>query len=358
MKVCYLGENGSVHNQKWIQALSARKDIELHVLTFSRGVLFEDAEYHFLKSYTGGRADYLLNLPRVRSLVRQIGPDVLHAHYATSYGFMGACSQFHPYVITGWGADIFDTAKNPLMKRLLQYSFGKADAITVLSGITRREISKLTDKEVELIPFGVDTGKFTPAVKTNPDKITIGTIRTLSSKYGVEYLIRAFARLYPLYPHVHLEIVGDGELRGSLTALAQTLGVSDRVTFHGFISQQNDFDKYYSILSQLDIFAILSILDSESFGVASVEAGACGLPVVATNVGGLPEVVVDGKTGIIVAPRDVEAASLALEKLIADRSLRESMGRAGRENVLQNYDWKNCVQKMIDLYASLQITHA
>ena len=358
MKICYLGENGSVHNQKWIRALIQVHEIELHVITFDRGLIFEGAEYHFLKMYSGNRIDYFLNIPRIQSLVKAINPDILHAHYATSYGFMAAFTGFHPLIITGWGADIFDTAKNFFIKRLLRYSFHQADAITVLSEITRKEIVKLTKKKVDLIPFGVDTDKFIPATKSASKFFRIGTIRTLSEKYGVEYLIRAFALVAGKYPNIVLDIVGDGELKDKLVALSGELGVSDKVVFHGFISQQKEFDKYYSILSQLDIFAILSVLDSETFGVAAVEASACGIPVVATNVGGLTEVILDGKTGLIVPPRDVLKTAKAIEKLISDQQLRNSMRVAGRNFVMENYDWKKCVSKMVDLYASLQQTHA
>jgi glycosyltransferase involved in cell wall biosynthesis len=354
MKICYLGENISVHNQKWIKALSSHEGVEVHVITFDRGVKFEGVKYYYLKEYTSGRLNYLLNISRVRKLVRQIMPDLLHAHYATSYGFMGACCNFHPFIITGWGADIFDTSREVIVKHLLKFAFRKADAITVLSEITKKEIAGLTKKYVHLVPFGVDTTLFRPAVKIlQPGIFRIGTIRTLSEKYGVEFLVRAFAKLSAKYPHTYLEIVGDGGLRKSLETLCDELQVSERVRFYGFVNQQTDFEKYYSILSQFDVFVIPSVLHSETFGVACVEAGACGIPVIASDVGGLPEVIRHGETGFIVSPGNPEAIVQAVEKLIVDKELRISMGKAGREYVLENYDWEKCVLKMLSLYSSL-----
>lgn len=310
MKVCYLGDNGSVHNQKWIQALSAQKGIELHVICFDKGVKYEGVKYYFLKKFANNKADYLLNIFKLKRLLKQIKPDVLHAQYATSYGFMGAVSGFHPLIVTGWGADIFDSPGNLIMQKVVEYSLRSADAISVLSHVTLKEIGHYTDKEVSLIPFGVDISKFSPKPVSSPTNIIrIGTIRTLSEKYGVTYLIEAFAMVSRKYDHVFLDIVGDGELRAVLEQQVFDLGISDRVKFHGYLNQQIDFKKYYSILSGLDIFAILSILDSETFGVAAVEAEACGIPVVASNVGGLPEVVIDGETGLIVPPRDSKATA-------------------------------------------------
>ncbi len=357
MKICYLGENISVHNQKWIKALSEQENIDLHVITFNRGVKFDNVNYHFLKEYTKSKADYLLNIPGVKTIVQNVNPDILHAHYASSYGFIGSCCNFHPFIITGWGADIFDSTNNPILKRMIKQSFVKADALTVLSKITQDEMKKLTDKKVELIPFGVDTKRFVPNSGKQNNIIRIGTVRTLRVKYGVEYLIRAFALLYNKFPHITLEIVGEGELRESLENLCRSLGVSERVSFHGFVNQQTEFKKYSSILSQLDIFAILSIMDSDTFGVACVEASACGIPVVATNVGGLPEVIKDGITGIIVPPKNPVRTAEALETLITNESLRLEMGQAGRKNVVENYDWEKCVQKMVNLYNQLLISN-
>ena len=356
MKICLLGFNGSVHIQKWIIALSKKADIDLHVITPDRGTRFEGVTYHYLKEFTGTRIDYILNFVRVRSIISSIAPDVVHAHYATSYGLLGALLDFHPFVITGWGADIFDSPKNPVMRLILKYSLAKADAITVLSTISHDEIKKYTDKTVGIIPFGVDTAKFCVAAdgkNNNNSTFRIGTIRTLNEKYGVEYLIRAFGLLSEKYQEMRLEIVGDGELREHLENSVSDLKLTDKVVFHGFVSQTTDFDKYISILNSFDVFCILSVIDSETFGVAAVEASACSLPLVATNVGGLPEVIEDNITGIIVPIRNPEKTAEAIEKVYLDRTLREALGRNGRRKVESVYNWDHNVDQMITLYKSL-----
>jgi glycosyltransferase involved in cell wall biosynthesis len=356
MKLCMLGFNGSVHVQKWVNALSKRTDIDLHVITPDCGALFEGVTYHYLKEFTGTQIDYILNVLHVRKIIKNIVPDVVHAHYATSYGFLGALLNFHPYLITGWGADIFDSPKNPVMKSILKYNLAKADAITVLSKVTHKEIKKLTDKTVRIIPFGVDTSKFSmlPDRKNNNDSIfRIGTIRTLNEKYGVEYLIRALGLLSNKYQNMRLEIVGDGELREHLENLVHELKLTDKVIFHGFVSQTTNFEKYISTLNSFDVFCILSVIDSETFGVAAVEASACSLPVIATNVGGLPEVIEDNVTGIIVPIRNPEKTAEAIEKVYLDRTLKESLGRNGRSKVESVYNWDQNVDQMVTLYRSL-----
>ncbi len=353
IKVALLGENGSVHIQKWVKAISLYPDVELHVISFNRGVQFENVQYHNLDILLNNKIDYLLNVRNVKKIITKIKPDLVHAHYATSYGYIGSKLNFHPFIITGWGADIFDSPKNPILKSILIKSFKQADAITVLSKITKKEIQKLTTKEVSLIPFGVDINKFKKQNNVDDGLIRIGTIRTLTEKYGVEYLVRAFALICHKYQNARLEIVGDGPLRQSLEALCNDLGISEKVKFYGYINQNEDFEKYIQLLSNFDIFAILSVLDSETFGVASVEASSCSVPVIATHVGGLPEVVSDNKTGILVPPRNVEQTAKAIERLIADKDLREEMGRNGRIKVEQEYDWKQNVNNMIALYRKL-----
>lgn len=353
MKIVILGDNKSVHIQKWIKKIAEDTSIELHVLSFDHGVKFPEVHYHPLRKITGTKLDYLLNVFRTKRYIKQIKPAVVHAHYATSYGFLGAFSGFHPYLITGWGADIFDSPNNKWMKKLLVYSFKKADAITVLSKITQTEMKKLSDKKVHLIPFGVDTKAFVPNLNKNNEIIRIGSIRTLSEKYGVRYLIEAFAELCKKHQHIQLDLVGDGPLRQSLEELAVNLGIADRVIFHGYVNQNDDFKHYISLLANFDIFAILSILDSETFGVAAVEASACGIPVVASNVGGLPEVIDDGETGVLVPPKDVHAIIAALDRLIEQEDLRKKLGENGRKKVEQVYNWDHNAQQMIDLYRSL-----
>ena len=353
MKICILGENGSVHVQKWIGAIAQTEGIELHVISFNRGHQYDGVFYHDLKKITGSKLDFFLNLFHAKRLIRKIKPNLVHAHYATSYGLLGAFSGVHPFMITGWGADIFDSPKHVVMKRILRYSFAKADAITVLSKITQQEMVKLSSKKVSLIPFGVDLNKFTVRPTNQTKEIRIGTIRTLSEKYGVEYLIRAFAQLRLKYDHIYLDIVGDGPLRASLTDLCKDLNVENFVTFHGYVNQNTDDEKYLKLLQGMDIFCILSVIDSETFGVAAVEASASGIPVVATRVGGLPEVIDDGSTGLLVAPRSAEETAIALEKLILDQALREKLGEQGRIKVENFYDWKKNVQQMVSIYREL-----
>jgi glycosyltransferase involved in cell wall biosynthesis len=220
-------------------------------------------------------------------------------------------------------------------------------------------------REVVVTPFGVDLERFVPApqgaalpvasaaARRSATPLTIGIVKTLAPKYGVDLLLRAMAgllrddelRMTPL--NLKLLIVGDGPQRNALEALAVQLGIGERTEFVGGV-RHRDVPHW---LQRMDIFAAPSRSDSESFGVAVVEASACALPVVVANVGGLPEVVQDGRTGLVVPPDDVGALQAALKRLVLDAGLRATLGRQGRARVERDYGWTHCVDLMQACYA-------
>jgi L-malate glycosyltransferase len=263
---------------------------------------------------------------------------------------LGSLAAPSPYVLSVWGSDIYEyPRRSSLHAQLLRFNLGRADYICSTSLAMARETQRYTSKPVTVTPFGVDCEVFTPkpgreAREQRP--LVIGTVKTLDQPYGVEYLIRAFASVAERYTErdVRLVIAGDGPLRSSLEDLARQLRVSHRVDFLGQIPQAT----VPTVLRSFDIFAALSL--RESFGVAVLEASACGIPVVASNVDGLPEVVEDGVTGFLVPPSDPSTAAAALLRLLSDRKLREEMGVAGRSFVLDRYEWERTAKTMDDLY--------
>jgi glycosyltransferase involved in cell wall biosynthesis len=201
---------------------------------------------------------------------------------------------------------------------------------------------------ITVVPFGVDTGRFSSAeARRDGSTIVIGTVKTLLPKYGIDTLIEAFALVLRQVEglDLRLRIVGGGAEEGNLRELARTRGIADRVDLMGAKSHDEVPDE----LRAMDIYVALSRADSESFGVAVIEASACGLPVVVSDVGGLPEVVRNGVTGAVV-PRNAPAeAATVLLSLLRDPALREQWGRAGREHVMEHYEWNVCVDRMLEV---------
>jgi Glycosyltransferase len=363
MKILFLSDASSIHTKRWVNSI-AEKGVVIHLFSLKPvetseypGENFSFTCFDMQKRFGGlSKLGYLKALPALKKVISEFKPDIMHAHFATSYGLLGALSGFHPFVLSVWGSDVFDFPKKSFLHRkILEYNLKRADKILSTSNVMAVETKKYTDKEIEVTPFGINTGLFKPekadrAASTpfSADDIVVGTIKLIETKYGINYLIEAFSTVAKKHPELPLKllIVGDGSERKNLESLTEKLEIKDKVYFAGMAEYQK-VPYFHKII---DVYAALSILDSESFGVAIVEAEGCGKPVVVSNAGGLPEVVEDGVTGFVVERKNAEAAAEKLEKLVLDAGLRERTGKAGRERVLKFYDWNENVSQMMRIY--------
>jgi len=229
-----------------------------------------------------------------------------------------------------------------------------ADVIIAPSEFTKNEAVryyKISPKKVVVIPHGVNIEefeRFSPFSKTIMRKDSLRTrilfVGRLVRRKGLIYLIRACELLNKHY-NIELRVVGNGPERKRLESYCKMKGL-DFVKFLGDLPRKKVIEEYLSC----DIFCLPSL--HEAFGIVLLEAMAAKKPVVATRVGGIPEVVVDGETGALVPPRDVEALAEALEKLIVDEGLRYRMGMKGYERA-RYFTWKRAAKRLKEIYGSL-----
>ena len=228
----------------------------------------------------------------------------------------------------------------------------RADLITATSNFLARETEKFIGetKKIEVVPFGVNVTQFNPRIYRNNhnNKIIIGFAKYLKLIYGVDILIQAFKKVSEKFNNVELVIAGEGEQELTLKTMVKNLGLEKKIQFIGWVRQE-EMPKF---LSEIDIFVMPTVVP-ESFGVAALEALAMELPVVASNIGGIREVVKDTSTGILVEPKDVKGIARAIAKLVNGVSLRNRMGKAGRKFVEENYNWQKNAKQMEDLYMGL-----
>jgi L-malate glycosyltransferase len=352
MKLCLLADAGSVHTQRWAAA-HAERGHEVTVLSLRPGDLGPVPVVDLSPPRRMGKLGYLAVANKARALLGRIRPDLVHAHYATSYGLLGALSRYHPFIISVWGSDVFDfPRRSPIHAMLLRYNLGCADMLASTSQCMRAEVAKYTHKEVVITPFGIDTTLFTSRSRGDEGhrfgEVTIGLVKALEKNYGISVLVDAFELLARVHSDLRLLIVGGGSESGMLEAMIQRSPFASRIRLmepvpHALVPQ---------VLHSMDIFAMPS--DSESFGVAALEASACGLPVVASRVGGLPEVVIDGETGVLVPPRDPAALAYALQPLVESAELRCRLGENGRAFVEREYSWPDCVDMMERAYSTVR----
>ena len=370
-----MGDCNNPHTRRWVNSLQSRgHDVYLFSFTGPRnqGELFVAPErFSSLEmdprfpKMAGGAVEkwrYLRAVPLVRQVFRRFRPDVVNAHYVSSYGIAAALGGIQPLVTSVWGYDIYDwPRRSPLHRAIIRWALNSATSVLSTSATMAEVTSAYTTSPIRVTPFGVDTAVFSDRKRDEQTtregkKFVIGTVKALETKYGIEYLVRAAARLQSLYGRNDFEVrvFGEGSLRFELEELAIELGVEQQVRFLGLIPNAEVPDAF----RDMDVAVFPSIHDSESFGVAAIEAQACGVPVIASRIGGLPEVVMDGVTGTLVPPRDPEGLAKAIMTLWVSQSLRDAMGRSARKHIVESYGLDHCVRLMESAYDEAIYLHS
>lgn len=349
MKIALIAPANSIHTVKWANAFAARgHKVRLYSLPNHMNqseAIDGRVEIVYLK--TGGFGGYLRDGKELRRELERFRPDIVNAHYASGYGTLARMAKVHPLLLSVWGSDVYDFPyKSPLHKHMIWKNIQNADRLASTSHVMAEQVKRLYpyEKEIFVTPFGVDTARF---CKQDAQKecFTVGVVKLLEDKYGLTYLIRGFAKFLKKLPageKAKLLIYGKGSRRDDLQALIEQLGIADSARLCGAIPNT----QVPSAISGMDVFCVPSVLNSESFGVSAVEAMACEVPVIASDVDGFTETVADGVTGFLVPREDAEAIAERLFQLHADAQLRREMGLAGRERVERLYDWEKNVSTM------------
>ena len=361
VKILIVSDARSTHTQRWVSALKEKGlDVVLFSINLFNGDFYTSRgiKCHYFDLFRYQREKKGL-LHRVISHYRAVKylkhiikvemPDILHAHYATSYALVAALAGFQPFIVSVWGSDVYIYPKKSRLNRfIVEYSLKRADKILSTSHVMAKECSRYTGKPIEITPFGVDASLFRRDKEYSKDssKFVIGSVKSLAPNYGTEYLIRAFEIVLRNNPQLdcRLELVGKGPDEMRLKELTKELGIAEKVFFRGFV-EQSELAKIYSGFS---IACYLS--NSESFGVSAIEAMACECPVVASNADGFTEVIEDGVTGVIVPKCNPQAAAEAIQRFINNPSEIDKMGKAARERVCKLYEWDTNVNQMVEIY--------
>lgn len=301
------------------------------------------AEVFSLDKPPGRRADYV---ERASVLLDRLNPDVVHTHQIGAAWYVGPGAAYRriPVLHTEHGNHFARTsgwiasAKARLLYRSTAKWIGRFCCVSaeIAAAVTRW--GTVPRRLVEVVPNGIDTavadGVPAPeearrAIGLPVDAVVVGTVGRLNEVKRQDRLLRAAAELRPRFPTLRMVIVGDGPERSQLEKLAGELGLTEITTFAGFQPKPELY------LRAMDVFALTS--RSEGFPVSILEAWAVGVPVVCTAVGGIPDVVADGETGLLVPPDDATGLVAALARPLADREFAAKLTAAGAETVRRKY---------------------
>lgn len=282
--------------------------------------------------------------------------DVIHAHWLLPQGWIAgilkACLGV-PFLTTAHGGDVYSLRARPWAE-MKRWVARLSDRITAVSTSLQQELFSLgvPAERVRVLPMGVDTQRFTPEAASpklrrqmNPDGPILLFVGRLVEKKGARYAIEAMPIILRRVPSARLILIGDGPQKGSLIDLVTDLGLDTRVQFLGALPH----DRLPAYFASADVFIGPSVVeasgDTEAFGLVFGEAMASGCPVVATNVGGISDLVVHGETGVLVPQQNAAAIADAASALLLDPAQRQRLRANGLARVREKFDLRGTVAK-------------
>jgi glycosyltransferase involved in cell wall biosynthesis len=373
MKISYLANCQSSHTKRWINyfkmrghdvfAITSEADDNLDVKQYrlKRGIPIPiaKAESSFKYAISPCAISY------VKGILSEERPDILHAHYASNYGYIGARTGFHPFVLTAWGSDVLI---NPgqyggVMGHMVKRALINADTITCDADHMVGVMTNLgaDESKIRVVYFGTDPEKFSPEKRSDEIRTKMGdrdgspiifSIRNLEPIYDIETFVRAVPLVLAEIPDVRFVVAGKGSQAEFLKGLAESLNVSSSVVFTGPIP----FEEVPKYVASADIYVSTSLSDA-GLSASTAEAMASGLPVVITDFGDNKKWVTDGKNGYLIPLKRPESLAEKLVYLLKHKRVREKFGAANRSIIEDRLNYWKAMAGMEKLYEDLAERH-
>lgn len=290
---------------------------------------------------------------RLPRLMKSGGYDACHYYFGLPTGLLSRFPGAHrqkPYVISLRGSDVpgyepkLDRLHGALLPVTRRIWRGAHSVVANSEGLRKLALSTVPAQPIDVIPNGIEAVSRPQSPRQAHDGLRILTVSRLIERKGVDTLIEAVAAIRDV-PLI-LDIAGDGPWHARLARLAQQFGIADRINFHGFVQHADLSDLY----AQADIFVLPS--RAESCSMALLEAMGAGLPVVATRVGGTPELVRDGKNGLLTGTDDATALAAAIRQLVSDAGLREDFSAANLCLARDRFSWRTTARRYEEIFRS------
>lgn len=302
---------------------------------------------------------YIPNLQKTMRILKNIKPDLVHLH-AQHYYSPAMILAGIPFILTSWGTEVLTLpSENPLIKFLSKTAAMKACKVTVDANCLKEIWAQIgiPKSKVKVIPFGVDLKIFNPQVDgseirekleiQSSDVVLISTRPFRNHHYNMECFIRAIPLILKSCSNIKVIMKGSGPLEGYLRNLAKKLGVSEHVHFVGLVPHA-EMSKY---LAAADIYVSTCFVDTTS--VSLLEAMACGLAPIVTDIDGNREWITNGENGLLFPPKNHVALAEKAIQLIENEDLRKRFGKRCHQIVEQKASWEDCVARMEQIYQSI-----
>lgn len=372
MKILYISEILGPHDYRFLKTdIERGYDVTLLAYRESLEQAGLEAKFYDVRGLKGlkiiHKPDLARNTPlnfikrrrHLRSIVKDIRPDMIHAGWLQTSGFLAALSGCHPWLLMPWGSDIIHYSKNTLRNRLVTaFTIRRADMITCDCEYEKRIIVddfNYPAERVVVMPWDVDLTVFNNSNREAGLKERLGLggrkvmlmMRIFRPEYGIEDFIRALPKVKANNPDARALILGYGPIEAGLKRLARDLGVDDYIVWTGYVSQR-EVVKYINIS---DIYVSTSLRDGSSSSL--LESMACGLAAVVTDIPGNIEWIDDGINGLVVRKADPESIACGLTGLLKNDVLRAAMSANNIGKAREKADFSKNFKRLEDIYAKL-----
>lgn len=351
MKICFLGDAGSIHTRRWIEFFRDTGN-DVHLISFRHADIDGVKLYYMGDSINidsdGGNKAYLKKIFAIKKIIKKINPDLINAHYLTSYGFIGSLVKGNiPFVVSTWGTDILVTPKKNTAYRLLtEYVLKKCDLVTSDSDYMSKEIINLkaNKDKVLTVPMGVSLSDINiNNIKEDRNKIFL-SMRTLCENSNIECILDAFKIVLEKYSDSKLIITNSGSTEKEVLKYINKLGIEENVDFQGFINREQLF-----ILLN-DGLTFVSIPTSDSTSVTLLESMICGSFPIVSDLPANREWIEDGVNGLILRKFDVKELSELMIRTIEDKELIKSSRKINKKIIEERAIWEDNMNMVINSY--------
>jgi glycosyltransferase involved in cell wall biosynthesis len=369
LRILYFTRDYTTHDHRFLSAL-ARTEHQVYYLRLERrGIQLEDrplpAQIEQIPWAGGQSPAHLVDGPRLlldlKRVIRKVKPNLIQAGPLQRSAFLAALTGFQPLVSMSWGYDlIHDAQRNAWWRGATRFTLRRSDALVADSQIIRQLAIAhgMPAERIVTFPWGIDLKHFSPAKRAetpletpgNPPPFTLLSTRNWEPVYGVEVIAHAFVQAARQRPELRLVMLGNGSLAGQLRTIflrGGAMGEGDancRVFLPGLVSQA-DLPRYYR---SADLYVAATHSDGTS--ISLLEALACGLPALVSDIPGNREWITPGEQGWLFPEGDVQALAQAMVRAVDQRDRLAEMGRHARQLAEQRADWEQNFPKLLLAY--------
>ena len=353
MKICLLSNALSIHTRRWINVLKINGH-EVHLISYRRAEVRDAIFYCYSPNYNNLFYKYfhfLKTLKEIKKKIWEINPDILHAHYLTSYGLLGALSGYKPLIVSAWGSDLLvDSKKSFFHRHIIKRILEKSDLVTVMANHMISNVKELggdVGKTIK-VTLGVNIEKFNIEERRKDNcKTVILSNRVFEKEQNIDYLINSLSNVFSRRNDIEIWFYGNGSRREYCENLVRKLGIEFDTTFFGFV----DHDQMPHCYKQADIYVSTSMSDGDH--VSLMEALACGLFPVVTDIPANREWVEDGENGFLVPLNNSAYLSEKIIEAIENVELRERVRNYNFELVKSRAEFGKDLKLLEEHYRKL-----